>query len=115
MEIVTEDPDSASLLTLFMAAALRERAGELDRTAPRGELAIEAGGMAVTLDCSAERIVVREGIGAAPRARLRSSLEALVEIARGRLGGPLASRRARVRGNPLALLPLARAFRAGAS
>src|SRR2546425_8992726 len=89
MEIVMEDPDAASLLTLFLAAALRERAEELERSAPRGELLVDAGGMAATLSCAPGRIVVREGRCEAPRARLRGSLEALVEIARGRIAGPL--------------------------
>jgi hypothetical protein len=111
MEVVVEQPEEMPLLGLFMHAALKERADALERAAPKGELAISAGGMSITLSCSPGRVVVRPGAAGRPAAHMRGSLEGLVEVARGRLAGPLLRRRIRVSGNPLALLPLARVFR----
>jgi hypothetical protein len=111
MEVVVERPEEMPLVGLFLHAALEARRDALARAAPRGDLAITAGGMSVTLACSADRVVVRPGVGPSPRAHLRGSLEALIEIARGRLAGPLLRRRVRVSGNPVALLALARVFR----
>lgn len=54
---------------------------------------------------------MRPGVSSSPRAHLRGSLEALIEIARGRLAGPVLRRRVRISGNPVALLALARVFR----
>lgn len=113
MEVVVERPEEMPLVGLFMHAALEARRDALARAAPRGELAITAGGMSVTLACSAERVVVKPGVAERPRAHLDGSLEGLIEIARGRLAGALLRRRVRVRGNPVALLPLARVFREG--
>jgi hypothetical protein len=111
MEVVLERADEMPLVGLFLHAALVARSDAVARAAPRGDLAVTAGGMSVTLACSPERVVVRPGADGNPRAHLHGSLEALIEIARGRLAGPLLRRRVRVSGNPVALLPLARVFR----
>jgi hypothetical protein len=111
MEVVVERAEDMPLVGLFLHAALQERSEALERARPRGRLAITAGEMSVTLSCSPGRVVVSPGAAARPDAHLRGSLEAVVEVARGRLAGPLLGRRVRVSGNPLALLPLARTFR----
>lgn len=111
MEVVVERPEEMPLVGLFLHAALEARRDALTRAAPRGDLAITAGGMSVTLACSAERVVVRPGLSPRPRAHLNGSLEALIAIARGRLAEPLLRRQVRVSGNPVALLALARVFR----
>jgi hypothetical protein len=111
VEVVVQHPQATPLLGLFVKAALEQRTEALARAAPRGDLAITAGEMSITLSCSADRVVVRPGVTGRPRAHLRGSLEGLVEIARGRLAGPLLRRRVRISGNPIALLPLARVFR----
>ena len=111
MDVVLERADEMPLVGLFMHAALEARRDALARAAPRGDLAITAGGMSVTLACTPDRVAVRPGVSGSPRAHLRGSLEALIEIARGRLAGPVLRRRVRISGNPVALLALARVFR----
>jgi hypothetical protein len=111
VEVVLQQPEAMPLVGLFLKAALEERAEALARARPRGDLAITTGGMSVTLSCSPERVVVRPGVPERPRVHLSGSLEGLIELARGRLAGPLLRRRVRISGNPLAFLPLARVFR----
>jgi hypothetical protein len=111
VEVVVEEPERMSLLGLFLKGALEERLPALERAAPRGELAISSPDMAVTLSCGEDRVVLRPGVPDRPRAHLRGSMEALIQVARGRIAGQLLRRQARVSGNPLALLPLARVFR----
>jgi hypothetical protein len=112
VEIVAEDLDRMPLVGLFMKAALEERADAVARSGLSGRIAITTGEMSVTLDCSPQRVVVRPGADAAPRAHLRSSLDSLVAIACGRLTEPVRRRDLRISGSPLALLPLLKVFRA---
>ncbi len=114
MEVLVEQPERMSLLGLFLKGALEERLPALERASPRGELAISSPEMAVTLSCAADRVVLRPGVHGRPRAQVRGSMEALIQEARGRIAGQVLRRRARVSGNPLALLPLARVFRSRA-
>ncbi len=110
MQIVAEHLEQLSLLGLFMKAALEERLDALERAHPRGDIAIESGGMAVTISFTHEQALIREGIHGKPRARLTGDLGALAKIAQGRFVTPLLTRRIRISGDPLALLPLARTF-----
>jgi len=93
-----------------MKAALEERLEALERASPRHDVAIESGGMIVTLSFTPDEAVVRDGIHGKPRARLTGGLDALAQVARGSFVVPLLTRRIRISGDPLALLPLARVF-----
>lgn len=111
MEVVLERGEEMNLLGLFMQAALESRAERVEKMAPSGDIAMTAGAMSVTLCFGDGPVVIRKGVAGKPRAHLKGSLEALIEIARGNTFGPLLRRRARLSGNPLAALPLARVFR----
>jgi hypothetical protein len=110
VEVVLDKAGEMNLLGLFMKAALESRIDGIERARPSGDIALSAGEMSVTLSFSPDRVLVRKGVSDKPRAHLKGSLEALVQVARGRPAGQLLTRRARVSGNPLAALPLARVF-----
>lgn len=99
-----------NLLGLFMKAALEDRLDTLSEAGASGDIALTAGEMSVTLSFSPERVVVRKGVEGSPNAHLKGSLEGLLEIARGRTASPILSRRVKVSGNPLAVLPLRKVF-----
>ena len=111
MEVAAERPEEMNLIALFMRAALEERREALDRIAPRGDLALTVDRMSATLSFTDGRVVVRNGVTGRPRAHIKGSMESFIALARGRLSGPLLTRRVRVSGNPLAALPLARLFK----
>jgi hypothetical protein len=111
MDVVLERADEMPLAGLFLHAALEARREALARAGARGDLAITAGGMSVTLRFEPSRVAVVPGVEGRPRAHLKGSLEALIEIARGRFASPVLKRRVRISGNPAALLPLAKVFR----
>jgi predicted lipid carrier protein YhbT len=113
MRVLADNLEEMSLLGLFVKAALEERLPALERARPRSEVSVESGGMSITLVCSPTEVVVHKGIPGRPDARLSGELSALAELASGRIVDPLLRRRIRVSGNPLALLALARVFRAG--
>lgn len=114
-EIQLDRPDQMNLLGLFMKAALESRVPAIERARPRGDIALSTPQMSVTLSFSPDRVIVRKGVVGKPRAQLRGSLESLLQVARGRTARPLLTRRARLSGNPLAALPLARVFKHGAA
>jgi hypothetical protein len=111
VEVVLEQPARMNLLGLFMKAALESRAERIEQAGPRGDIALTAGRMSVTLSFEPERVTIRKGVAEKPRAHLKGSLEALIQVARGRPVRQLVTRRARISGNPLALLPVSRVFR----
>ena len=111
MQVVAENPEEMNLLGLMLRKALEDRAPHLEGIRQEGDVAITADRMSVTISFSPEEVVVRKGVVGSPRAHLKSSLEALVSVARGRFGAALASREVRVSGDPRALLPLAGVFR----
>jgi len=111
VEVVLDQPERQNLLGLFMKAALESRADRIADVRPSGDIALTAGPMSVTLSFEPERVTVRKGVADRPRAHLKGSLAALIQIARGRPLRQLLTRRARISGNPLALLPLSRVFR----
>jgi len=100
-----------NLLGLFMKAALESRAERIEQVRPSGDFALTAGPMTVTLSFEPERVTIRKGANGKTRAHLKGSLAALIQVARGRPLRQLLTRRARVSGNPLALIPLSRVFR----
>ncbi len=110
MEVVLEDPEQMNLLGLFMKAALEPRLAGADRAPLEGDIALIAGEMSVTLSFEGDRVVVRKGVVGKPRAQIKGSLEALVQVARGKLS-PLLTRGARLSGNPLPAAGLGRVFR----
>jgi hypothetical protein len=110
MEVTLERPEEMNLLGLFMKAALEPRLADEETTRARGDIALTGGEMSVTLSFSPQRVVIRKGVAGKPRAHIKGSLEALIEVARGKTA-PLLTRRARLSGNPLAALPLAGIFR----
>lgn len=111
MRIQVRDAEDMNLLGLFLKAALEERPGALDRARIEGDFAVTASGMSVTLSFSPQGVVITKGVSAKPRAHIKGSLEALVDIAKGRLWQTVATGKARVSGNPIAALPLARVLR----
>ena len=114
MEIVVESPQDMNLLGLFIKEALDARRDALARSRATGSIGLTAGTMSVTLSFEPDRTVIHKGIVGSPKAQLTGSLESLVAIARGRIAPTLLSRRARISGNPMAALPLARVFRSDA-
>ena len=111
MEVVVEDPEDMNLLGLFLKAALDERREAVSSAGLEGDIAVTASGMSVTLSFSPDRLVVTNGVRGKPRAHLKGSLESLVAIARGHLWRTLLTGKARVTGNPMAAMPLARVFK----
>jgi hypothetical protein len=111
VKVVLDQPERQNLLGLFMKAALESRAERIEQARPSGDIALTAGAMTVTLSFEPERVVIRKGANGKPRAHLKGSLAALVQVARGRPLRQLMTRRARISGNPLALIPVSRVFR----
>ncbi len=111
MEVSAEAIEEMNLLGLFMKAALEERLPALERARPSGTFAIESGGMSVTLSCSPRQVIVRKGLHCKPDAKLSGELDALAQLASGRVLTPVLSGRIRIAGNLVKLLPLARVFR----
>jgi len=111
MQVVAENPEEMNLLGLMMRQALEDRMPYLEGMGQEGDVAITADRMSVTISFSPQQILVRKGVVGSPRAHLKSSLEALISVARGRFGAAVASREVRVSGDPRALLPLAGVFR----
>ena len=111
MDVVLDQPERQNLLGLFMKAAVESRAERIEQVRPSGDIALTAGPMSVTLSFEPERVTIRKGTNGKPRAHVKGSLAALIQVARGRPLRQLLTRRARVSGNPLALLPLSRVFR----
>lgn len=103
-----------NLLGLFLKAALEARNEALANARIRGDIAVTAGSMSVTLSFAPEHVTVRRGASGSARAHIKGSLESLVAIARGNVAREVLSGRARIRGNPLAALPLARVLKARA-
>ena len=108
-ELCIVQPERMNLLGLFVASQLRRR---LDEHMPAldGEVVVIADGMRVTLRFSPEQIAItREAPRGRPKAELRGSLRALLDVGLGRglvrhwWHGDL-----RVRGQPLALWHLMR-------
>jgi hypothetical protein len=113
MEVSADRPQEMNLLGLVMAAALRERLPALERARAAGDVAIESGGMAVTLSFGPDGVVVRSGIHGDPRTRLLGDLDALAAVAQGKLIGPVLRRNIRISGDPRGVLPLANVFGGG--
>lgn len=88
MQVRAEGLERMNLLGLFMLAALQERVEALERSGARDEVAIESGGMVVTLSFSPHEAVVHSGVHGRPRARLIGPLDALVDFAQGRFVTP---------------------------
>jgi hypothetical protein len=113
MKVTVDDPGGMSLLGLLLAGLLERRFAAGARTALRGDVGIDAGGMLVTLSFSADEVRVARGRPARARARIRGTLVALLDAALGRnevrafLRGDL-----RPAGSPLALLRLLRLLKA---
>jgi len=96
------DRDRMSLLGLAMGSSI-ERAFAAAPGAPpalRGTIALEAGGMGVTVRFGAEGAEIRQGVPRKASARLSGELVPLVELAAGELPfAALLGRRVRLSGN----------------
>ena len=115
-------PERMNLLGLLMKGLLEEKLkveGHARRARRiKGDVQVQAGTMGVTLRFDGERILILAGTSGKARARVRGTMEALLEIVTGeRLVRPILSGRVRLGGNPfwmLKLLPLIRLDRATA-
>jgi len=117
VELLIEDRGSISLLGLMLGEVvennLRRPEGAALARRLRGSLGVVAGRMAITMSFEGDRVVLRRGIAERPRARIKGSLDGLLQVSLGRgavrsfLAGDVS-----LRGNPffaLKLLPLMRA------
>jgi hypothetical protein len=106
------DPETMSLLGLMLASVLGRSLGDkVPRL--RGDVAIDGGGMQVTLHFDDDGVIISRRPAARPIARVRGTLTALLDAAlgRGRVRAWLAGR-LHVGGSPLALLRLLALLRA---
>jgi hypothetical protein len=112
-----EAPERMCLLGLLLRGVLASSLEDPRRAARarrlRGELEVQAGQMVVTLRFGGDGVVLASGASGSPRARVRGSMRALVEVASGaRLVGPILTREVRVGGSLVMLIrvmPLIRA------
>jgi hypothetical protein len=114
-----ERRDEMSLLGLMLGelleANLATPRGAAIAGPLRGGIGVRAGGMAVTIRFDRGRVTVARGIDAGARARVKGSLDALLQVALGRgavrafLAGEIG-----IGGNPLFLLRALPLLRAGA-
>jgi len=120
-DLTIVDRDRMCLLGLMLGGVLaRNLARPEIRAAARklsGDLGVTAGKMSVTLSFDSGAVTVTRGIGNRPRARVRGSLDGLLQVSLGR--GPVRSFLAgevSFKGNPLFVLralPLMRVQPAG--
>jgi hypothetical protein len=115
--VTVDRPESMNLLGLLMRGLLEENlrvpANARAAARMRGEVAVEAGGMEVTLRFADGGITVLPGASGRPRARVRGGMQDLLSmVTGGGLVGPVLAGRVRIGGNPfvlLRMLPLIRA------
>lgn len=111
-----EDPEHMNLIGLMMRGLLEENLAKPPNRKKaqglRGAVRVQAGGMVVALDFTAEGLTIR-----IPReddrfkARVSGGMTDLLGVVNGRLFGPVLSARVRIGGNPfflLGMLPLIR-------
>jgi len=108
VDVVVVERDRMNLLGLLLSSvlerALATPAAARHARALRGDVAIEASGMAVTMRFEAGRVEVRRGLSPRPRATIRGTLTALLGAALGRgRAWSLLTGRLRPRGNLFAL------------
>ena len=117
--VEVEHPESISLMGLLMRGLIEENlrieANARRVARMRGDVAVQAGGMAVTLSFGDGGVTIRGGTPEHPAARVSGGMEDLLGmVTGGGLVGPVLSGRVRIGGNPfmlLRILPLIRAPR----
>jgi len=115
--VIIDDPPSMSLLGLLMGSIIERRAAQpeiIKRIEKlRGGLVVEAGTMTITLLFAEGKVTVLRGAAEGARARVRGSMNALLNISLGKgMVGPWLSGRIKTKGSLLMLLrvlPLMRA------
>ena len=115
--VIIDDPPSMSLLGLLLGSII-ERQADQPETIKRlqklhGALVVEAGTMTITMQFADGRVTILRGAAEGARARVRGSMEALLNISLGNgMVGPWLSGRIKTKGSLLMLLrvlPLMRA------
>jgi SCP-2 sterol transfer family len=115
--VIIDDPPTMSLLGLLMGSIIERRSiqpeGVKRLEKLRGALVVEAGTMTITLQFAEGKVTVLRGAIDGARARVRGSMEALLNISLGKgMVGPWLSGRIKTKGSLLMLLrvlPLMRA------
>lgn len=115
--VEVDEPERMSLLGLLMAGLLRrsmaDEAARARVRSLRGDIAVRAGQMEVTLRFTEAGLRIVRGRTERPRARVEGSLGALVDVVTGEgFIGPVLRGSLKIGGNPLVLLrmlPLIRA------
>jgi hypothetical protein len=116
--VTIDSPERMNLLGLLLRGLLEEKL-KVDRHARQvqrieGDVQVVAGTMAVTLRFERERILILAGNSGKPRARIRGTMESLLQIVtRQRLVRPVLCGRVRLSGNPLWMLRLLPLLRLG--
>ncbi len=115
--VIIDDPPSMSLLGLLLGNIIERQADQpeiikrLEKL--RGALVVEAGTMTITMQFADGKVTILRGAAEGPRARVRGSMEALLNISLGKgMVGPWLSGRIKTKGSLLMLLrvlPLMRA------
>jgi hypothetical protein len=115
--VIIDDPPSMSLLGLLLGSIIARQADRpetikrLERL--RGAMVVEAGTMTITLQFADGKVTILRGAVEGARARVRGSMEALLNISLGKgMVGPWLTGRIKTRGSLIMLLkvlPLMRA------
>lgn len=115
--VIIDDPSSMSLLGLLLGSIIERQADQpqsIKRIEKlRGALVVEAGTMTITLQFADGKVTILRGAVEGARARVRGSMEALLNISLGKgMVGPWLSGRIKTKGSLfmlLRVLPLMRA------
>lgn len=114
--VIVEDPPNMNLLGLLLGSIL-ERQAEKPASQKRlaklkGTVVVEVGQMAISLAFAKGQVTISRGAATKPRARIRGSMDTLMNISLGRgMVGPWLRGRIKTRGNLpmlLRMLPLMR-------
>ncbi len=116
VKVVVEDPEHLPLAGMMVKTILERNAGDpkISRVMEslEGDVALSASQMQIGLYFTSQEVRLSPQIPSAPKAALSAPLDAFLNLAlRKRLIPTVASRRIKVKGDPMFLLKLARILR----